>query len=135
MYLILKLFHVLSTSFRLYCFSSDTSYLSMSDFHASCEISLHCLAIPKGIYVSMIISKTQVLLFTSKFFSWSVHLLHHLIWEFPILLWDTSGYPCVLQLIWFSISTHHDVSDGYRHLISFLFDAWYLLLLSSLPCR
>ena len=36
--LILKFAHFLVTSFRLFCFSSDTSYFSMSVLHASCVL-------------------------------------------------------------------------------------------------
>ena len=63
--LILQLFHLLVTSFRLPCFESDNSYFSMSDFHASCIFSLNYLTNTKGVSVRLITRKCQSFLFPS----------------------------------------------------------------------
>ena len=66
--LILQLFHPSVTSFKIYCFSSGTSYLSINDFHVSCALSLHCLIIPKGMSVKLMIRKSHALDFPSYIF-------------------------------------------------------------------
>ena len=63
--LILHVLHLFVTSFLISCFSSDTSYFSISDFHASCELSLHFLATPKDMSVRLTIRKYQAFLFPS----------------------------------------------------------------------
>ena len=65
---ILNLFHLFITSFKLFCFSSDTSYLSISDIHASCAFPFHCLSVSKGMSLKLIIKKSHTLLLTSYIF-------------------------------------------------------------------
>ena len=54
--LILQLFHIFFTSFKLSCFSSDTSYFLIKALHESCTFSSHYLIIPKviSIFLSLI---------------------------------------------------------------------------------
>ena len=66
--LILKLFHLLVTSFKLSCFSYDTSYLSINSFRALCAFSSHCLIRPKGMYINLTIRKSYALEFPSYIF-------------------------------------------------------------------
>ena len=66
--LILQLFHPLVTSFKLYCFSSDTSYLSINVFHALCTFSSHCLTIQKGMSIKLMIRKYHALELPSYIF-------------------------------------------------------------------
>ena len=60
---ILHVFHLFVNSFKLYCFSSDSSYFSMSSIHASCKFSLRCLTIQNIMSPRMIIKKYQTFLF------------------------------------------------------------------------
>ena len=56
------------TPFKLSCFSYDVSYFLMSVIKASFASLLKCLAIPKGIYVRLVIRKSQALMFPSYIF-------------------------------------------------------------------
>ena len=66
--LILQLFHLLTTSFKLSCFSSETSYLSINALHASCAFSSHCLTRPKFMSIKNMIRKSYALEFHSYIF-------------------------------------------------------------------
>ena len=63
--LILQVFHLLVTSFKLSCFSSDTFYLSINALHKSYTFSLHCLTIPKDMSVKLMVRKYHALEFSS----------------------------------------------------------------------
>ena len=66
--LILQVFHLLVTSFKLSCFSSDTFYLSINALHKSYTFSLHCLTIPKDMSVKLMVRKYHALEFSSYIF-------------------------------------------------------------------
>ena len=61
----LKLFPLYVTSFKLSCFSSDTSYLSIRAFQASCQFSSHWMINLKGMSASLVIRKSHALEFSS----------------------------------------------------------------------
>ena len=69
--LIFQLFRLLVTSFKLSCFSYDTSYLSINAFHASCAFSSRFLTIKKGVSVKLMIGKYQALSFPLYIFIFS----------------------------------------------------------------
>ena len=95
MSLILKLFHLFVTSFKLSCFSYDTQNFSIKDFYASCEFSSHYLTNLKYMSIKLMIRKSNALEFSSYIFIFLLHFLIHLLLEPLTVLSGILGCPCV----------------------------------------
>ena len=68
MSLIMHIFHLLVNSFRISCFTFDTSYLSIHLIQVSCAFSLNCFMNSEGMLLMLSIIKSHCLLFPSYIF-------------------------------------------------------------------